>query len=122
MEAPIERLTLKHSCMAGDGSRWQLGWPGETLIASRECRVTCCADSSLQGHRIRTFVAAWQMELQAASLVFGVNIVVHQAGQPAWNIRNFPKVLHCLESLAACRSVRRTMSRASGSARRMMCT
>ena len=32
------------------------------------------------------------MELQAASLVFGVNIVVHQAGQPAWNIRNFPKV------------------------------
>ena len=32
------------------------------------------------------------MELQAASLVFGVNIVVHQAGQPAWIIRNFPKV------------------------------
>ncbi len=33
-----------------------------------------------------------QMELQAASLVFAVNIVVHQAGQPAWSIRNFPKV------------------------------
>lgn len=35
---------------------------------------------------------AGHMELQAASLVAHVNITVHQAGQTAWTISNWPQV------------------------------
>ena len=35
---------------------------------------------------------AGHMELQATSQVAVVNITVHQVGQPAWTIRNFPQV------------------------------
>lgn len=32
---------------------------------------------------------AGHIELQAASLLYGVNISVHQSGQPVWTIQNF---------------------------------
>ena len=77
--------------MAGNGDRWQLGWPGRHVHSPATSPWSVVCQSVLTIPTMGMPCVA-QMELQAASLVFGVNIVVHQAGQPAWNIRNFPKV------------------------------
>lgn len=41
---------------------------------------------------VRDGTWAGHLEIQAASLLLGVNIAVYQGGQPCWRINNFPEV------------------------------